>query len=169
MMRIYKKQVKAILKLITSFPCQSRPALKTMRLKRDGFAYITNGYMAVRFELEIKPVPKDDNQTEFIIPAENLEKWYKTAKSSDYLDEVSILALQDTEDSTVYPDIAQVIKLHLMSNLSNKDIYIDESLLKLFTGIVNDESILIKHYDKCVLVKSLKNPEIDGVIMELNK
>lgn len=168
MIRLNKKQINGILKLLKSIPCQSRPALQTMRIKKDGFAYITNGFIVIRFKLELEPEPIDDNQEEFIITKDNLEKWYKSARSYDYLDETSILELQDKENTTIYPDMSKLFKEHLSTPSDNK-ICIDTNLLKLFDNISGYYGVTLVHYKNCVHIQSIKYPSIDGIIMELNR
>ena len=169
MLKLNKKQVKGILKVITSEPCKTRPALMTMRIKRDGFAYITNGYIAIRWKLEIEPVPKSDEQEEFIITAENLERWYKLANTKDKLDELSILELQDTENTTVYPDIAQLFDKYCRMEQSSEPFFVDEELIRLFTDVAGDSCMRVQVLSGCLHVNSLVESSIDCIIMGLNK
>lgn len=169
MLTLNKKQVKGILKVITSEPCKTRPSLMTMRIKRDGFAYITNGYLAIRWKLEIEPVPKIDEQEEFIITAENLERWYKLANTKDKLDELSILELQDIENTTVYPDIAQLFDKYCKMNPSSEPFFIDEELIKMFTDVAGDACMRLQTLSGCLHVNSLVDSSIDCIIMGLNR
>ena len=169
MLRLNKKQVKGILKVITSEPCKTKPALMTMRIKRDGFAYITNGYMAIRWKLEIEPVPKIDEQEEFVITSENLERWCKLANSKDKLDELSILELQDTENTTVYPDIAQLFDKYCKMTPSSEPFFVDEELIKMFTDVAGDACIRVQTLSGCLHVNSLVELSIDCIIMGLNR
>ena len=169
MLTLNKKQVKGILKVITSEPCKTRPALMTMRIKRDGFAYITNGYVAIRWKLELEPVPKFDEQEEFIITAENLEKWYKLANSKDKLDGLSILELQDVENTTIYPNMAQLFDKYCQMKPSSKPFFVDEELIRLFTDVAGDACIRVQALNGCLYVNSLVESSIDCIIMGLNK
>lgn len=169
MLKLNKKQVKGILKVITSEPCKTRPALMTMRIKRDGFAYITNGFMAIRWKLEVEPVPRIDEQEEFIITAENLERWYKLAKPKDYLDELTILALQDTENDTVYPDIAQLFDKYCKMTPSSEPFFVDEELIRMFADVAGDACMRVQVLSGCLHVNSLVESSIDCIIMGLNR
>lgn len=168
MLTLNKKQVKGILKVITSEPCKPRPALMTMRIKRDGFAYITNGYIAIRWKLKIEPVPKIDEQEEFIITAENLERWYKLANTKDKLDELSILELQDVKNTTVYPDLAQLFDTYCRMNPSSDPFCVNEELIKMFTDVAGGTDMRVQVTDECLHVNSLVEPSIDCIIMGLN-
>lgn len=169
MLTLNKKQVKGILKVITSEPCKTRPALMTMRIKRDGFAYITNGYIAIRWKLEVEPVPKIDEQEEFIITAENLERWYKSANTKDKLDELSILELQDVENNTVYPDMAYLFDKHCRMEPSSEPFFVDEELIKMFTDVAGNACMRVQVLSGCLHVNSLVELSIDCIIMGLNR
>ena len=118
MIEFTKKNIKGIIDVLKSNQ-NNHPDLKTMRIQRDGFAYITNGYLAIRWKLQTEPVPKDENQKEFVIPLDNLIKWYKLANTNDKLNELSILELQDKENKTDYPDISSIFKSGKKNNVSN--------------------------------------------------
>ena len=169
MLTLNKKQVKGILKVITSEPCKTRPALMTMRIKRDGFAYITNGYIAIRWKLEIEPIPKSDEQEEFIITSENLERWYKLANTKDKLDELSILELQDVENNTVYPDMATLFDKYCKMDSSSEPFFVDDELIKMFTDVAGDSCMRVQVLNGCLHVNSLVESSIDCIIMGLNR
>ena len=118
MIEFTKKNIKGIIDVLKSNQI-NHPDLKTIRIQRDGFAYITNGYLAIRWKLQTEPVPRDENQKEFVIPVDNLIKWYKLANTNDKLNELSILELQDKENKTDYPDIGSIFKNAKKNNISN--------------------------------------------------
>ena len=109
MIKLYKKQVKAIIDLLNTEPCKTRPALQTMRIKRDGYGYITNGYIVIRFKFELEPEPKDDKQEEFVIPVEKFYTWWKSAKTKDYLDEIALCNMHE-DNEFEYPRMDLIMK-----------------------------------------------------------
>ena len=169
MLKLNKKQVKGILKIITSEPCKTRPALMTMRIKRDGFAYITNGFMAIRWKLDLEPVPRIDEQEEFVITSENLERWYKMANSKDKLDELSILELQDVKNTTIYPDIARLFDKYCKMTPSSEPFFVDEELIRMFADVAGDACMRVQVSSGCLHVNSLVESSIDCIIMGLNR
>ena len=136
MQEFTKKQIKGIINIINSEPCKTREALQTMRICRDGYAYITNGYVAIRWRFETEVVPKDDNQKEFVIPVENLIRWYKLAGSRDCLNELSILELEDKENITQYPDLAKIFK-EKCKDPSCETLHIDLNLIEMVNQATN--------------------------------
>lgn len=159
--------VSGIIKLLTSDPVKIRPALQTLRIRSDGkYGYITNGYICIRYKMEIEPKP-NDGSPEFIIPVENLIKWYKLANTKDYLDETSILSLQDKENDTVYPEIEKIFDAHKIPE--RKDNFkIDSKLIECFAKCAGSTNIKITPLiGSAIHVQSIDNRNIDGVIMEL--
>ena len=119
MIEFTKKNVKGIIDILKSEPIKNKSNLQTMRIQRNGFAYITNGHLAIRWKFQLEPIPKDDNQKEFVITLDNLVKWYKLANTTDKLNELSILDLQDKEDVSQYPDMDQLFQNAKKNNASN--------------------------------------------------
>ena len=105
-----KKNIKGIIDILKIDDIKGREALQTMRICRDGFAYVSNGYVAIRWKLESEPVPRDENQKEFVIPLDKLIVWYKLHDAKDKLNEITILELQDENNTTVYPDMARLFR-----------------------------------------------------------
>ena len=168
MINFTKKQIKAIIDILKSEPCKTRPALQTMRIRRDGYGYITNGYLAIRFKFSLEPVPKDEKQEEFIIPLDNLVKWYKSADARKTLNELEILDLQDTENDTHYPNIEWLIEKRLSGEVPKTDIKVNSKLLSNILNITNKESLIqIHHYHECIHVM-FPDDNIDAILMEIN-
>lgn len=166
MITLNKKQVKALIDILNSESCKTRPALQTIRIKRDGYMYITNGYLAIRFKLESGIVPREDSQEEFIIPVENLTKWYKMAERSDYLDELTICSLEDKDNDTQFPNIDYIYRNRLEFK-SDQYIKIDVKQLDTISKAMNQEILNIEHFSDCIYITSA-NKDIDAILMEMN-
>lgn len=159
--------VKGIIELISSDPCKTRLPLQTIRIKKDGCAYITNGYMVIRYKFETEPIRKDGNE-EFVIPLDNLIKWYKEAKSKDYLNELGILNLMTLEDYGQYPDIPKLFNEKLKDADVRGEIKLDTKLIGLFSKCCDNEQICIKTLiGKGLYLKPVQEYGIDGILMEL--
>lgn len=171
MITFNKKMVKGIIDLITSEPCKNRPILQTLRIQRDGYGYITNGYMAIRFKFETEVVPLDENQKEFVIPAGELLYWYHNAKASDYLNELTIIDLQTTKDIGQYPDIAYLFQEKLKTVPFTKTEHrFDDKLLELFCKCAGSTLVELKATSDGEYVKSIQDDNlIDAIIMEIRK
>lgn len=167
MIKLKRKQVKGVINILISPSTQGRDALRTMRICRDGYAYITNGYVAVRFKLEASPEPKDLKQKEFVIPVENLIRWYKLAKTHDYLDELSILELEDKNNDSQYPDMHLLFGNHMSTAQTKEEFLIDTDMIKQFSDCIDGSKIKVKTIGTGLYVKSLDNPDVDGLIMGL--
>lgn len=169
MIKLYKKQVKAIIDLLNSEPCKTRPALQTMRIKRDGYGYITNGYIVIRFKFELEPEPKDDNQKEFIVPVEKFYTWWKSAKTKDYLDEIALCNMHE-DNEFEYPKIDMIMKEKLGNNISVRETYIDSSYIDIFSKICGYPDVKIEFTSTHGLyLTSLIDKSIDGFFFELNR
>lgn len=167
MIRFNKKMVKGIIDILSSEPCKSRLPLQTIRIKKDGCAYITNGYMVIKYKFDTEPIRKDDGE-EFVIPLDNLKKWYKEAKSKDYLDELGILNLMTLEDYGQYPDMPKLINEKLKDVDDRGEIKLDTKLLGLFSKCCDDERVKINTLiNKGLSLQSIRNPKITGILMEL--
>lgn len=166
MIKFNKKQVKGIIDVLKSEPCKTRPALQTMRIKRDGFGYITNGYLAIRYKFEIEPIPKEDSQEEFIITLDNLTKWYKLANYNDYLDELTILGLQDTANETQYPDVSYLFEKRIRGENPKTPIRVNGKLIDEVIRCVGSGLITIEHFNECIYIKFIELP-IDAIVMEI--
>ena len=164
MITFTKKMVKGIIDVITSEPCKSREALQSLRVKRDGYAYITNGYMAVRFKFQVESIPKDDKQEEFVIPAYKLVYWYRNAKAKDYLNELSILELQTNEDIKQYPDISKLFNEKIEYSGKSKHRF-NAKLLEQFCNCAGENNVEIQGTLDGEYVKSVQDEQIDGIIM----
>lgn len=165
-----KKQIKGIINIINSEPCKTRPALQTMRICRDGFAYITNGYLAIRWRFEVEPVPKDENQKEFVIPVENLIRWYKLANSKDKLNELTILELEDKDNNSVYPDIAKIFK-EKIKDPKNNNIKLDLNLVEMVNQVTNCRNYYgydINIFNNLICGEEIKRKSIKFLIMGLS-
>lgn len=170
MQEFTKKQIKGIINIINSEPCKTRPALQTMRICRDGYAYITNGYVALRWRFETEVVPKDDKQKEFVIPVENLIRWYKLANAKDELNELTILELEDKENSTEYPDLAKLFK-DKMKNPSRETLSIDLNLIEMVNQVTNCRNYFgysVTFYGSLAYGIEIKRKSIEFLIMGLN-
>lgn len=167
MIEFSRKQVKAIIKFLSQPHCQIRPALQTIRIRRDGYAYITDGYMAIKFKLDSEPVPSNGDQEEFIIPIENLDRWYKLANTKDKLNELTILELHDENNTTVYPDIPKVFHSHLGNKISKDEFKIDVNIITEFVNITGYNKNQISMHAECIAIKPLENNKILGIIMGL--
>lgn len=167
MIEFNRKQVKAIIKFLSQQHCQIRPALQTIRIRRDGYAYITDGYMAIKFKLECEPVPSNADQEEFIISLENLDRWYRLANTKDKLNELTILELHDENNTTVYPDISKVFHSHLGNKISKDEFKIDANIITEFVNITGYNKNQISMHDECIAIEPLGNNKILGIIMEL--
>ena len=168
MINFTKKQIKAIIDILKSEPCKTRPALQTMCIRRDGYGYITNGYLTIRFKLELEPVPKDEKQEEFIIPLDNLVKWYKLVDGRKMLNELEILDLQDTDNDTKYPNIEWLFEKRLSGETPKTDIRVNSKLLSDILKITAKESLIqIHHYHECIHI-IFPDDNIDAILMEVN-
>lgn len=123
-----KKNIKGIIDILKIDDIKFRPALQSLRIRRDGYAYVTNGYVAVRWKLDSEPVPRDDNKEDIVIPLEKLIVWYKLHSAKATLNEISILELQDLNDNTVYPDINKLFR-QAIKMPESKSITIDLKLI----------------------------------------
>ena len=170
MVRFTKKMVKGIISIITSEPCKNRPALQSMRIRRDGYAYITNGYIVIRYKFETEVVPVDDKQEEFIIPASSLVYWYHNAKATDYLSELSILDLQSQSDQYQYPSIEELFaqRLKLLPMPETRIMKINGLLLEQFCKCAGNSDIKIQQLPDGIYVESIQEEKVDGIIMGLN-
>jgi len=171
MITLNKKQVKGILDILKSDYNIPRPALQTIRIKRDGYMYITDGYVAIRAKLETEPVPKDDNQEEFVITLGNLERWYKLAKPKDELNEITICDLQDTENDTKFPDMATIYEQFLgKPKVKLESITFDVDKLKTAMAVFGTPYTKLECYgDEEYYVISIKGDEFDAILMPLIK
>lgn len=168
MITFTKKMVKGIIDVITSEPCKTREALQSLRVRRDGYAYITNGFMDVRFKLQTEPIPRDDNQEEFVIPAYKLIYWYRNAKAKDYLNELSILDLQTNEDIKQYPDIGKLFEDKIKIIPTEKVLHrFDAKLLEQFCKCAGETKIEFRATVDGAYVKSVQDEEIEAIIMEI--
>lgn len=170
MIEFTKKNIKGIIDIINSEPCRTRPALQTMRVQRDGFAYITNGYLAIRWKFQTEPIPRNENQKEFVIPVDNLIRWYKLANSKDKLNELTILELQDEENTTIYPDISLIFKEAKKNNASN-NITLNLHLIELVhhcTDCRNYQGFKVINYGKLLYGIENKRESIEFIVMPLN-
>lgn len=158
--------VKGIIDIITSEPCKTRPALQSMRIKRDGYGYITNGYIAIRFKFQTEVVPRDDSQEEFVISADKLLYWCHNAKATDYLSEIEIPSLQTTEDILPYPDIAKLFENKIKIIPPEKVLHrFDAKLLEQFCKCAGETKIELRGTVDGEYVKSVQDEEIDALIM----
>lgn len=171
MITLNKKQVKGILDILKSEYNATRPALQTIRIKRDGYMYMTDGYAAIRAKLETEPVPTDDDQEEFVITLENLERWYKLAKPKDELNEITICDLQDTYNDTLFPDMAALYKQYLdKPKVKLESAVFDVSKLKTIMAVVGTDYTKIEFYgDESQYIINIKGDEFDAILMPLTK
>lgn len=171
MITLNKKQVKGILDILKCEDSITRPALQTIRIKRDGYMYMTDGYMAIRAKLETEPVPSDDSQEELVITLENLERWYKLAKPKDVLNEITICDLQDTEDGTQFPDMAALYKQFLdKPKVKLESVMFDVDKLKTIMAVIGADYTKIEFYgDEKNYVINIKGDEFDAILMPLMK
>ena len=168
MIKLYKKQVKAIIDLLNSEPCKTRPALQTMRIKRDGYGYITNGYIVIRFKFELEPEPKDDKQEEFIIPVEKFYIWWKSAKTKDYLDEITLCNMHE-DNEFEYPKMDLIMKEKRGNSILVSESFIHEPYIDIFTKICGYSDIKIEFMSTHgIYLTSLDEP-IDGFFFEINR
>lgn len=168
MINFTKKQIKAIIDILKSEPCKTHPALQTMRIKRDGYAYIMNGYLTIRFKFSLEPVPKGEEQEEFIITLDNLVKWYKLANGRKTLNELEILDLQDKDNDTQYPNVEWLFEKRLSGETPKTDIKVNNKLLLNILNITGKESLIqIHHYHECIHIM-FPDDNIDAILMEIN-
>lgn len=169
MVTFTKKMVKGIIDIITSEPTKTRSALKSMRIRRDGYAYITNGYIAIRYKFKSEIVPIDDNQEEFVIPASNLVYWYHNAKAGNYLSEISIIDLQTTQGVKPYPSIDDLFtqKLKILSPPEKHLHRFDAKLLEQFCKCAGENKVEMQSTVDGEYVKSLQDEQIDAIIIGL--
>ena len=143
-----------------------------MRICRDGYAYVTNGYVAIKWKLETEPVPRDDNQKEFVIPVENLIRWYKLASTKDILNELTILDLQDKDNATSYPDMTKLFN-KINNQQTCEDIDINLNLIELVNKAVDcvkcDGFNLQIHCGSFIYGRSIKQEDTEFLIAGLNK
>ena len=152
MIRFDRRMIKAIIDIITSEPTKRIPSLQSMRIRRDGFAYITNGYIAIRYKFQTEIVPVDPEEDEFLITAKDLLLWYYESKASDYLSENSIVDLATKTNSLEYPEVSYLF---------------DEKLLNMFCRAAGNTMIEVYPSDVCVYLKSVQDEQIEGILMEI--
>lgn len=171
MITLNKKQVKGILDILKSRDSITRPALQTLRIKRDGYMYITDGYVAIRAKLETEPVPSDDDQEEFVITLENLEHWYKLAKPKDELNEITLCDLHDTKNGTQFPDMVALYKRYLdKPKVKLESVFFDVDRLKTIMAVIGTNYTKIECYgDEKNYVINIKGDEFDAILMPLMK
>lgn len=171
MITLNKKQVKGILDILKSKDSITRPALQTIRIKRDGYMYMTDGYVAIRAKLDTEPVPSDDNQEEFIITLENLERWYKLAKPKDELNEITLCDLEDKENDTQFPDMAKLYNDYLgKPKVKMESVYFDVDRLKTIMTVIGTNYTKTEFYgDEKHYVINIKGDEFDAILMPLMK
>lgn len=167
MIRFNKKMVKAIIDIITSEPTKRLPSLQSMRIRRDGFAYITNGYITIRYKFQTEIVPIDPKEDEFVITAKDLLLWYHEAKASDYLSEISIVDLATKTNNLEYPDIACLFDQKIKRARARESIRFDEKLLNMFCRAAGNTMIEAYPSDVCVYLKSVQEEQIEAILMEI--
>lgn len=162
-----RQNVKGIIDILKSEPIENRPALQTMRIFRDGYAYITNGYLAIRWKFDSELITID-NQDEFIIPVENLIKWYKLASGKDCLNEINILELVDKDNDTMYPDVASLFKNKLKTNKTDT-VKMDLNLIQEINKVTNCRNYFgftLTIYDNALIYgKENKRENIEFLVM----
>lgn len=167
MIRFNKKMIKAIIDIITSEPTKRLPSLQSMRIRRDGFAYITNGYIAIRYKFQTEIVPVDPEEDEFIITAKDLLLWYHEAKASDYLSEISIVDLATKTNNSEYPDVSYLFDEKIKRIKEKRVSRFDEKLLNMFCRAAGNTMIEVYPSDVCVCLKSVQDEQIEGILMEI--
>ena len=163
-----RKQIKAIIVIITSEKTLGRDGLRSIRICSDNCAYITDGYVAIRWKFDSKPL--SNNQKELVIPAENLIRWYKLANPKDKLNEYTILELVDEKNDTSYPDMNRLFR-ERKNHLTKSSVKMDLNLIEKIHKVTNCRNYLgyeLTIYGDMIYGIEIKRKDIDFLVIGLN-